>query len=105
MALGGVGFLPSGGLGGWAPGSPPHRFPEGAARPIPANADLVVQIHFHPSGKVETEQSTIGLYLTDKAPVRAVTTLPLGVRSNIDSGSPGVLVVKIAMLRPAGATR
>jgi mono/diheme cytochrome c family protein len=86
---GGVGFTPSGGLGGWAPGAAPHRFPEGAAKAIPANADLVVQIHFHPSGKVETEQSAIGLYLTDKKPVRTTATLPLGVRSNIDI-APGV---------------
>jgi hypothetical protein len=76
---GGVGFLPSGGLGGWAPGAPPHRFPDGAAKRIAKGTDLVAQIHFHPSGKIETEQSTIGIYLTDKAPTRAVATLPLGV--------------------------
>jgi mono/diheme cytochrome c family protein len=86
---GGVGFLPSGSLGGWAPGAAPTRYPDDAARTIRPNTDLVVQTHFHPSGKIENEQSTIGLYLTDKTPTRIATNLPLGVRSNIDI-PPGV---------------
>jgi hypothetical protein len=87
--MGGVGFLPTGGLGGWAPGAPPHRFPEHAARVIPGGTDLVIQTHFHPSGKVETEQASVGLYLTDESPTRVSTTVPLGLRSNIDI-PPGV---------------
>jgi hypothetical protein len=87
--MGGVGFLPSGGLGGWAPGAPPHRFPEHAARKIAPGTDLVIQTHFHPSGKVETEQASVGIYLTDEAPTRTAVTLPLGLRSNIDI-PPGV---------------
>ena len=76
---------------GWAAGrhAPPHHFPDGAAKAIAKNTDLVIQIHFHPSGKVETEQSSVGIYLTDQAPTRTLTTIPLGVRSNIDI-PPGV---------------
>ena len=88
-ASGGVGFLPSGGMGGWAPGAPPHRFPDQAAKAIAPNTDLVIQTHFHPSGKIETEQASVGIYLTDEAPKRTVTTVPLGVRSTIDI-PPGV---------------
>ena len=66
-ASGGVGFLPSGGMGGWAPGAAPHRFPDGAAKAVAPHTDLVIQTHFHPSGKVETEQSSVGIYLTDEA--------------------------------------
>ncbi|MDB5322111.1 MAG: Calcium-binding EF-hand-containing protein [Phycisphaerales bacterium] len=82
--MGGVGFLPSGGMGGWAPGAAPHRFPDHAARAVGANTDLVIQTHFHPSGKVETEQASVGIYLTDEAPKRTAATVPLGVRSTID---------------------
>ncbi|HEY7119251.1 MAG TPA: hypothetical protein VH475_21860 [Tepidisphaeraceae bacterium] len=87
--MGGVGFLPTGGLGGWAPGAPPHRFPDHAARAIPAGTDLVIQTHLHPSGKVETEQASVGIYLTDESPTRVSTTIPLGLRSTIDI-PPGV---------------
>src|SRR5258706_1455057 len=88
-AMGGVGFLPSGGMGGWAPGAAPHRFPDKAAKAVPENTDLVIQTQFHPSGKVETEQASVGIYLTDEAPIRTVATVPLGVRSTIDI-PPGV---------------
>jgi hypothetical protein len=88
-ASGGVGFLPSGGMGGWAPGAPPHRFPDGAAKEIKKGTDLIIQTHFHPSGKVEVEQASVGIYLTDEKPTRTVATVPLGVRSTIDI-PPGV---------------
>jgi hypothetical protein len=88
-AAGGVGFLPSGGLGGWAPGAPPHQFPPDAAKKIAPNTDVVVQVHFHPSGKVESEQFQLGIYLTDRAPTRAYVTVPIGLRSTIDI-PPGV---------------
>ena len=87
--MGGIGFLPSGGLGGWAPGAAPHQFPPHAARRIQPGTDLIIQTHFHPSGKVETEQASVGLYLTDEPPTRTAVTIPLGVRSNIDI-PPGV---------------
>jgi thiol-disulfide isomerase/thioredoxin/mono/diheme cytochrome c family protein len=59
--VGGPGFLPIGGLGGWAPGSTPTRFPEGAARPVTPETDIVVQIHYHLSGKPEEDLSSIAL--------------------------------------------
>jgi hypothetical protein len=87
--MGGIGFLPSGGLGGWAPGAAPHQFPPHAARRIQPGTDLIIQTHFHPSGKIETEQASVGIYLTDEPPTRTAVTIPLGVRSNIDI-PPGV---------------
>ena len=60
--FGGPGFLPSGGLAGWAPGMQPIVAPPGASRRLPARADLVMQIHYHPSGKAETDRSRVGLY-------------------------------------------
>lgn len=74
----GPGFLPDSGLGGWAPGAFPKRLPSGTARRLPAGSDVVVQVHFHPTGKPETEQSTIGLYFTDTPPTREIHIAPLG---------------------------
>jgi len=69
--MGGVGFVPSGGLGGWAPGVFPQPLPDGIARRIKKGADLVLQTHFHPTGKEELEQSTVGIYFY-KTPPKAV---------------------------------
>ena len=65
---GGLGFIPSGGLGGWAPGVTPRRLPQGVGRLVKKGSDLVVQIHFHPSGKVEAEQFSVGFYFAKKPP-------------------------------------
>ena len=57
------GFMPSGSLGGWSPGTAPFTATEGtAASHVRAGEDLVMQIHYHPTGKPESDQSRIGLY-------------------------------------------
>jgi hypothetical protein len=40
-------------LAAWAPGSIPSTMPEGVAMDIPAGAQLVVNIHYHPTGGVD----------------------------------------------------
>jgi len=52
-------------IGGWAPGSVPDASAEPGTRPIPRDSDLVVQIHYHPSGKTEIDQSSLGIRLAD----------------------------------------
>ena len=46
----------------------PRPLPDGFAAAWPEQADLVLQLHLHPSGKPETEQSSIGLHFTDRKP-------------------------------------
>src|SRR5262249_22205228 len=58
----GMGFRRTGGLGGWAVGATPRKLPEGLAMPLPKGSDLVLQTHFHPAGKADEEQTTVGLY-------------------------------------------
>ncbi|CAN5613649.1 hypothetical protein BH23PLA1_BH23PLA1_40960 [soil metagenome] len=55
-----------GDLGGWAPGSNAEVLPEGVGRILPAKADIVLQVHYHPSGKAETDRSRIGLKLAPR---------------------------------------
>jgi hypothetical protein len=59
------GFLPSGSLGGWSPGTQPFVAQEGTGSHVSALQDLVMQIHYHPTGKAEVDQSRIGLYFSD----------------------------------------
>lgn len=64
-------------VGGWAVGSNVRVLPEGLAYRYPKDADFVVQTHFHPSGKVEEEQTTIGLYFADQPPKRSFVGIQL----------------------------
>jgi hypothetical protein len=84
----GMGFRPTGSLGGWAVGATPVKLPEGLAYPVTKKSDLVLQTHFHLSGKPEKEVITVGLYFADKAPKRTLVALPsppaFGLFSGVD---------------------
>ncbi len=74
--FGGPGFAPTGGLGGWAPGiTPPPRNPE-LSLPLPKGTDVVIQIHYHLSGKPEVDQSSLGLSFSGP-PAKGRTSLML----------------------------
>ena len=62
--FGGVGFPPSGMIGGWAPGATPPPATAGMAHAIAKGTDVVLQIHYHPSGKPEEDQSSLGLHFS-----------------------------------------
>ena len=68
-SFGGPGFLPSGGLGGWAPGAPPSVLPDGVGYMVPRGARVVMQVHYKPTGVEETDRTEVGLYFA-RAPVR-----------------------------------
>ena len=83
----------SGSLGGWAVGATPVPLAEGLAFPLPKGSDLVLQEHFHLTGKAETEQSTVGIYFADKAPERRLMGIQvppifsLGAHLDIPAGA------------------
>jgi peroxiredoxin/mono/diheme cytochrome c family protein len=60
----GMGFIPNpaNGLGGWAPGLVPQRLPDGLGYKLPKGSDIVVQIHYHRTGKVEKDRTRLGIY-------------------------------------------
>ncbi|MBI1313817.1 redoxin domain-containing protein [bacterium] len=64
--FGGPGFLPTGAVGGWSPGTTPRILPGGYCRYAAGGSDLVLQIHYHPTGREETDQSEIGLYFREQ---------------------------------------
>lgn len=97
--LGLPGFIPSGGLGGWAPGNLPHALDDGVSRLLPKGDRVVMQVHYHKSGKVERDRTKLGLYFA-KAPVKrtvgAIPVLPMDARfggMRIPPGDPNYRVV------------
>ena len=73
-------------LGGWAVGAQPQFYPEGLAPRIPRGSDLVVQYHFHPTGKPEAEKSVIGLHFAKEAPTRNMLAIQLPPVYSLFSG-------------------
>lgn len=74
---GSTGVLPVQRIGVWSPGNEPIRMIDGAALPLPAGSKLVIQVHYHPDGKPERDQWSVGLYFTDKPPVRRVVDVDI----------------------------
>ena len=65
------------GLGGYIPGSMPNKLPGDLAMALPKGGDIVMQTHFHPSGKVEWEEAELALYFADKPPSRQLVPIQL----------------------------
>jgi hypothetical protein len=87
-AIGVAGVRGGGGgsLGGWAVGGTPDFYPEDLALPLPKNSDIVLQMHFHPTGKPEKERSTIGLYFAKKPPERLLQVVQAPALFGIGAG-------------------
>jgi mono/diheme cytochrome c family protein len=62
---------------GWVPGNSLNFYPEGIAKRLPRNADLVVNVHYSPTPVAATDRSRIRLFLAKKAPERPVKTFIL----------------------------
>ncbi|HEY2012153.1 MAG TPA: tetratricopeptide repeat protein [Bryobacteraceae bacterium] len=65
----------------WKPGGPPRVELDGMAWRLDPGNDLVLNVHFHPTGKPELVQPSIGLYFTDTPP----TKFPMLVQVERDS--------------------
>jgi hypothetical protein len=64
-------------LYGWVPGNEGIYFPSGTGKRLPKGSDLILNIHYSPSSKEQTDVSGVNLYFS-KAPVtREVKTLTL----------------------------
>ena len=76
--FGGPGFPLTSALGGWAPGSRPAMLPEGVAIELPANARVVMQVHYHPHGDhAEPDLTRMGVYFSRTPVEKRLRFLPL----------------------------
>ena len=57
-----------------------------AIKLLPKGSDLVIQYHFHPTGKPEAEKSLIGFYFAKKAPERTLTRIQMPPHYALFSG-------------------
>lgn len=64
--------------GVWAPGNLPRFLPEGVGRPLPKGADIVIQVHYHKTGKAEVDQSQMALYFAKKPVTKEAHTAIVG---------------------------
>jgi hypothetical protein len=64
--MGGIGFIPQGGLSGWAPGQMARWLPEGTGFYLPKDSDVIMQLHYHRDGKLEKDKTSVGLYFARK---------------------------------------
>lgn len=58
----------------WVPGSTPREAPKDAGYLLQKGADVLIQVHYHKSGKVEEDATSIGIYLSDEPLGREVRT-------------------------------
>lgn len=71
----------------WTPGITTRKLPEGVGFRVRKGTDILINMHYHPNGKVEEDQSTVGIYLArpEEKIERFVTEDPFGViTANID---------------------
>ncbi len=50
----------------WMAGSEAHRLPDGIGIHLQAQADIVLQIHYHPNGRAALDRTRVGLYFSKK---------------------------------------
>ncbi len=86
----GIGFLPNqadaprpdvppiGFVGGWAPGQLGTKLPENSGILLPKEAAIVLQVHYHRTGKPEKDRTKIGLHFAKKPVEKPWTTLTVG---------------------------
>lgn len=96
-----VGFVPGqsgGSLGGWAVGGRGMVLPDGLALLLPADADFLLQMHFHSMGEAMQERAQVGLYFAPAPPAKALASLDLpalfgfGAGIEIPGGDPSYVI-------------
>jgi mono/diheme cytochrome c family protein len=97
--FGGPRFPPAGLLGGWAPGASPPPDSPALSQLIRKGTDIVVQIHYHPSGKPEEDQSSLGLKFSGP-PTKGRTGIILSNRRIQIPAGDSHYVVKTGVILP-----
>jgi hypothetical protein len=72
-----TGLLPATLIGGWGIATPPGRFPAGSGILLPKGADIVVEAHYRPTGKPETDLPHVLLYFCKGPVTRRVRVAPV----------------------------
>ncbi len=57
-------------MGAWAAGTEPMVFPEGTGRQLEAGANIIADMHWHPSGTAVKDQTRIGLHFAENKDIQ-----------------------------------
>ncbi len=88
--------LGTGAFSGWAVGTPPVTWPEGMGHELKKDDTITANMHYHPSGKPETDRTRIGFYfgkgeikkiMWAGAPLRLDFLIPAGAENFETSAS------------------
>ncbi len=76
-------------LAGYVPGTRAELMPSGYAKRIPANSELVFQVHYTPNGTAMEDLSKLGLLFADEQSVthEVITTSAVNLRFSIPPGA------------------
>lgn len=76
----GIGIGVAGAMWGdvWVPGNPARRLPPGVAVKVPKGAKIVMQVHYHKTGKPETDRSRMALYFARDKVEKQMQTWTMG---------------------------
>lgn len=69
-------------LAGYVPGTRVERMPEGMAKRIPANSELVFQIHYTPNGTAQEDLSKVGFWFADAKTITHEVQTTSSVQTN-----------------------
>ena len=94
---------PDGHFLGWTPGQVAPLVAPDLAWTLEPGSDLVVQLHMQPSGAVESVRPSIGLYFSERPPVRTPTILRLGSQGIDIPPGEGRYVIQDAYTLPVDA--
>lgn len=61
----------------YAPGSAPNVYPAGMAKLVKAGSDLVIEVHYTPSGKAVEDRIKVGMVFAQERPLKRVLTLQM----------------------------
>jgi hypothetical protein len=70
-------------VGQWAPGQEPTRLPSGAAIKLPANARVVMQIHYRKNGEAASDRSSVGLYFAKDSISKLVRNVTINTPATV----------------------
>ena len=62
---------------GWTPGRVPVDFPDNSGQLLPANKDVLLELHYTTVGYETTDQTQIGLYFWDEPPQNVMRDEPI----------------------------
>lgn len=75
--------IPKPNLGAWNPGVTPRMPPPGIGYTFQPGSDFVLLLHYHGTGRPESDRSSIGLYFAKTPVTRSMSSIPIST-ANID---------------------